>query len=156
MFDPRLGGKKAIYREAGVEVGRQFAMAGVVVVETRVGWVKAGKPAGWEEEVDGVKQACWCGEMWDDNHEDGNHDEVWVKEAEGGCGLGKRVAEAGVATQTKKTKKAKMTKKAKTAKAKAAKAARAARAAAAKAVESDSELEEGWQKGWYGPVPSEE
>ena len=141
-----------------MEVERQFAMAGVVVVETRVGWVKAGKPAGWEEEVDGVKQACWCGEMWDDNHEDGNHEAVWVKEAAVGSGLGsglgKRAAEAGAgaeAKKTKKAKKAKMTKKEKTAKAKAAAAARAARDA-----ESDSEPREGWQKGWYGPVPSEE
>ena len=85
-----VGIEKAIYTGAGVEVGRQFAMASGC--ETRVGWVKVGKPVGWEEEVDGVKQACWCGEMWDDNHEDGNHDEVWVKEAVVGSGLGKRTA----------------------------------------------------------------
>ncbi len=48
-----------------------------------------------------------------------------------------------------------MTKKAK-AKAKAAKAATAAMVEVGWVVESDSELEEGWQKGWYGPVRSEE
>ena len=105
---PPLGGKKAIYM--GVcGVREEFGMAGAVAGETRVGWVKAGKPAGWEEEVDGVKQACWCGEMWYDNHEDGNHEDVWVEEAAlSGLGsvLGKRAAE------TKKVKKAKKTKKA--------------------------------------------
>ena len=88
--------------------------------------VKVGKPVGWEEEVDGVKQACWCGEMWDDNHEDGNHDEVWVKEWEGGCGVGKRAAEDGaVSTKAKKAKMTKMTKKEKAAKKAKAKAGRA-------------------------------
>ena len=100
---------------------------------------KPTKPAGWQETVDGVKQACWCGEQWSDMHEDGNHAEEEVP--------------AAVLPPRKKAKRAKMTKKAKAAKAKAAKAARAARAAA---VESDEEIPEGYQKGWYGPVPCEE
>ena len=91
---------------------------------------------GWQETVGGVKQACWCGEEWSDKHEDGNHAEEEVQ--------------VPVLPLRKKAEKAKMTKKAKAAKAKAARAARAA------AVESDEELEEGWQKGWFGPVRCEE
>ena len=33
----------------------------------------------WEEEIEGVKQACWCGEEWCDNHEDGNHEDVYIE-----------------------------------------------------------------------------
>ena len=103
----------------------------------------ARKPVGWQETVGGVKQACWCGQEWSDKHEDGNHAEEEVP--------------APVLPPRKKAKKAKMTKKAKAAKAKAARAARAARAAAVESdEESDEELPEGWQKGWYGPVPCEE
>ena len=121
---------------------------------------KVGRPAGWEAEVDGVKQACWCGEEWCHNHEDGDHSDVSVEEAVVGSGLGKRAAEgeggAGAGAgekKEKKAKKAKMTKKEKTAKAKAAKAARAG---AARDAESEEEVPEGWQKGWYGPVWCEE
>lgn len=110
VFDPPLGGKKAIYM--GVcGVREEFGMAGAVAGETRVGWVKAGKPAGWEEEVDGVKQACWCGEMWDDHHEDGNHEDVWVEAAAGV----KKAKNSGM--KVVGVKKAKKGKKAKTAKA---------------------------------------
>ena len=98
------------------------------------------KPVGWQETVGGVKQACWCGEAWHDNHEDGNHAE-------------EEVEVPVLAKKVKKVEKAKMTKKAKAAKARVAKVARAARAAA---VESDEEIPEGWQKGWYGPVRCEE
>ena len=93
---------------------------------------------GWQETVGGVKQACWCGEEWSDKHEDGNHAEEEVQVP---------VLPLGKTTKAKKAKKAKITKKAKAAKAKAARAA---------AVESDEEIPEGWQKGWYGPVPCEE
>ena len=37
------------------------------------------RPKKWREEIDNVKQACWCGEEWYDNHEDGNHSPIWVK-----------------------------------------------------------------------------
>ena len=122
-FRPPPRGEKGYIYGGGLEVGRQFAMAGGC--ETRVGWVKVGKPVGWEKDVDGER--CWCGEDWDDNHEDGNHEDVWMEEAVVGSVLGKRAAEAEAGA--KKVKKAKMTKKEKTAKAKAAKTARAARAA---------------------------
>jgi hypothetical protein len=29
--------------------------------------------------VDSVKQSCWCGEEWQDYHEDGKHGPVWVE-----------------------------------------------------------------------------
>ena len=100
---PPLGGKKAIYM--GVcGVREEFGMAGAVAVETRVGWVKAGKPAGWEEEVDGVKQACWCGEMWDDQHEDGNHEDVWVEEGAAGVKKAKNSGMKVVGVKKTKTK----------------------------------------------------
>ena len=38
---------------------------------------KVCRPAGWEAEVNGVKQACWCGKPWCDYHEDGNHEDTW-------------------------------------------------------------------------------
>lgn len=34
---------------------------------------KMHRPKRWREEIDGVKQPCWCGEQWTDYHEDGNH-----------------------------------------------------------------------------------
>ena len=40
---------------------------------------KRTRPATWEPEVDGVTQPCWCGEMFCDNHEDGNHSDVSVE-----------------------------------------------------------------------------
>ena len=36
------------------------------------------RPKRWREEINGVKQPCWCGEEWHDNHEDGNHGPVDV------------------------------------------------------------------------------
>jgi len=39
---------------------------------------KPSKPADWQPVVDGVKQPCWCGEEWHDDHEDGNHGPVAV------------------------------------------------------------------------------
>ena len=89
-------------------------------------WKKVCRPAGWEEEVDGVKQTCWCGEEWCDNHEDGNHSDVSVEEAR--SVLGKRKAEAEEAEEEGESE----------------------------SEESEEELPEGWQKGWYGPVPCEE
>ena len=42
---------------------------------------KVSRPEGWEEEVDGVKKlVCWCGEGFCDNHEDGNHSDVYEDE----------------------------------------------------------------------------
>ena len=80
---------------------------------------KVCRPVGWEEEVDGVKQACWCGKEWYDNHEDANHEDVWVEaEVVVGGVLGKRGRDDEES--------------------------------------EESELEEGWQLGWYGPVRCEE
>ena len=87
----------------------------------------ARKPVGWQETVGGVKQACWCGEEWHDNHEDGNHAE---EEAQVPAlpVLGKRKAEE-VETQE---------------------------GGESEEESDEEELEEGWQKGWYGPVRCEE
>ena len=49
------------------------------VKQTQFNLKKKCKPKGWKEKVNGVKQACWCGELWYDKHEDGNHEDVWVK-----------------------------------------------------------------------------
>jgi hypothetical protein len=42
-------------------------------------WKKISRPKKWRSEVDNVKQPCWCGEEWDDHHEDGDHEPIWVK-----------------------------------------------------------------------------
>ena len=90
----------------------------------------ARKPVGWQETVGGVKQACWCGEEWHDNHEDGNHaeEEAQVPVLSALPVLGKRKAEE-VETQE---------------------------GGESEEESEEEELEEGWQKGWYGPVRCEE
>jgi hypothetical protein len=42
-------------------------------------WKKISRPKKWRSEIDNVKQPCWCGEEWHDNHEDGNHEAISVK-----------------------------------------------------------------------------
>ena len=42
-------------------------------------WKKISRPKKWRAEVDGVKQACWYREEWDDHHEDGDHEAICVK-----------------------------------------------------------------------------
>jgi hypothetical protein len=42
-------------------------------------WKKISRPKKWRPEVDNVKQPCWCGEEWDDHHEDGDHEAICVK-----------------------------------------------------------------------------
>ena len=42
-------------------------------------WKKISRPKKWRSEVDNVKQPCWCGEEWDDHHEDGDHEPIWIK-----------------------------------------------------------------------------
>ena len=37
------------------------------------------KPKKWCEEIGGIKQPCWCGEEWHDNHEDADHGPVFVQ-----------------------------------------------------------------------------
>jgi hypothetical protein len=65
------------------------------------------KPAGWQAVVGGVKQACWCGHEWGEDHEDASAHDV---QGEGGSS----------------------------------------------SESSEEELEEGWTKGWYGPVRCQE
>jgi len=36
------------------------------------------RPKKWREEINNIKQPCWCGEEWSDNHEDANHGPVLV------------------------------------------------------------------------------
>ena len=42
-------------------------------------WKKISRPKKWRSEVDNVKKPCWCGEEWDDHHEDGDHEPIWIK-----------------------------------------------------------------------------
>ena len=44
------------------------------------GLKKMSRTKKWREEVHGIKQPCWCGEMWTDYHEDGRHGPVWVED----------------------------------------------------------------------------
>lgn len=37
------------------------------------------RPKNWRSEISNIKQPCWCGEEWFDNHEDANHGPVWVE-----------------------------------------------------------------------------
>lgn len=89
-------------------------------------WKKVCRPEGWEEQIEGVKQACWCGEEWCDNHEDGNHEDVYVEMPV----LGKRKAEEMKEADVEQDDES-------------------------GSDESEEELEEGWEHGWYGPVRSQ-
>jgi hypothetical protein len=46
---------------------------------TQFRWKKISKPKKWRAEVENVKQRCWCGDEWHDNHEDADHEAIWVK-----------------------------------------------------------------------------
>ena len=92
-------------------------------------WKKICRPKGWREEIKGIKQPCWCGEEWYDNHEDGNHEDVLVEMPV----LGKRKAEA---EEMKKVEVEEEEER-------------------EDSDESEEELEEGWEHGWYGPVRSQ-
>ena len=48
--------------------------------EKKCGTKKMCRPKKWCEVVGVIKQPCWCGEMWKDYHEDGNHGPVWVED----------------------------------------------------------------------------
>jgi hypothetical protein len=37
------------------------------------------RPKNFREEINDIKQPCWCGEQWSDNHEDANHGPVLVQ-----------------------------------------------------------------------------
>ena len=89
------------------------------------------KPVGWQETVGGVKQACWCGEQWSDTHEDGNHAEAEVQVPV----LPVLPVLPALPVLGKR---------------------KAEEVETHEGGESEEELEEGWQKGWYGPVRCEE
>jgi hypothetical protein len=36
------------------------------------------RPKKWRAEINNIKQPCWCGEEWSENHEDSNHGPVLV------------------------------------------------------------------------------
>ena len=54
------------------------------------------RPKRWREQINGVKQPCWCGEHWHDGHEDGNHGPVAVDPY---LYHGKRVGPGSLATK---------------------------------------------------------
>ena len=105
---------------------------------------KISRPKNWREEIENVKQPCWCKEQWCDNHEDGNHGPVLVKVPITPV-LGKRKAASAQDDDEA-----------------CVEGCDASESEAEKDEseededESEEELEEGWQHGWYGPVRCEE
>ena len=49
------------------------------LTQTRVTYKKICRPTNWRGEINNIKQPCWCGEEWFDNHEDANHGPVFVR-----------------------------------------------------------------------------
>lgn len=120
------------------------------VKQTHFQLKKIRKPKHWREEINNVKQPCWCHEEWSDNHEDGNHEDVFVQ-----------------VPITPVTPSAPVLDKCKAASDEndeqthadaidSAKSEDAQKEANETDEESEEELEEGWQHGWYGPVRCEE
>ena len=111
---------------------------------------KIRKPKHWREEINNVKQPCWCHEEWTDNHEDGNHEAVLVQ-----VPITPVIPSAPVLDKCK----AASDENDEQTHADAidtAKSEDAQKEANETDEESEEELEEGWQHGWYGPVCCEE
>ena len=102
-------------------------------------WKKITRPEGWYKE-----DYCWCGEPWCDGHEDGDHDDVW-QEVRIPTVLGKRKAgEGGSAASPIDCD------------AEEAEDEEEEAEESESEEESEEELPEGYHKGFYGPVRSDE
>ena len=61
------------------EIRHQMMSSPATSPQKKVQYQKMCRPKNWRAEVHSIKQPCWCGEEWQDHHEDGNHGPVWVK-----------------------------------------------------------------------------
>jgi hypothetical protein len=108
-------------------------------------WRLRTQPAGeWrDEDRHGNKRPCWCGELWGEDHEDAHHKDVWAQVRIAPTVLGKRKASGGRAESPIDLDELEDE-------------AEESEDEEESEEESEEKLSEGYQMGWYGPVPSEE